>query len=86
MLVRVEEKFAGRWGNTFGRRCFGFIASFSPRFLVIVATLGAVGVLFCLCWAGHWDEGRTKGVGGGEDGNDEVGEKNKQQMREIYPC
>ena len=67
----------GGWDNTFGRHCFGFVASFSARFLVIVATLGVVGVLFCLCWAGHWDEDRMKGVGGGEDEDEEGRKKNK---------
>jgi len=67
--------------STFGRHGFGFVASFSPRFLVIIATVGAVGVLFCLCWAGHWDEDRTEGTGGGEDGEEE-GRKKKQAAGE----
>lgn len=78
-------KSVSGWDNTFSRCCFGFVASFSPRFFVIVATAGVAGMLFCLCWAGHWSKNRTKRMGSGED-RTKGREKNKQQMREIYPC
>ena len=71
VLARAEEKSVGGWDNTFGRRCFGFVASLSSVFFVIVATVGVVGLFFCLCWAGHLDEDRIREMGGDEDGNKE---------------
>jgi hypothetical protein len=53
VLAGVNVKSMSGWDNTFGRCCFGFVASFSPRFFVIFATVEVVGMLFCLCWTGH---------------------------------
>lgn len=74
-LAGVKARSVSGWDNTFGRCCFGFVASFFPGFFVIVATVGVDGMLFCLRWAGHGSDNRTKGIGRGEDGNEGGGKK-----------